>query len=246
MNALVFQLYGPMLSWGDIAVGEERPSAAHPGRSALLGLLGAALGVERTDSAGQRALAAAVRFGVEVTAAGVPLWDFHTAQTATKPAIRRAPEGVRNRAELLALDEVKTILSKREYRCEAFYRVVTFARSEGAAPSLSRLREALCAPRFPLYLGRRSCPLALPLDARLVEADTLESALGAVKLEAPATGVLNGLRVGEPSYLWEEGVPTGMAPDRTFTRRDESIDRGQWLFTTRREHQHVGRPAGRS
>ncbi len=246
MNALVFQLYGPMLSWGDIAVGEERPSAAHPGRSALLGLLGAAVGVERTDAAGQRALADAVRFGVEVTAAGVPLWDFHTTQTATKPAIRRAPDGVRNRAELLALDEVKTILSKREYRCEAFFRVAAFGRGNADGLPLSGILDALQSPRFPLYLGRRSCPLALPLDARLVQADTLEAALSAAEPAGPARVVLNRLRTGEPSYVWEEGVPTAMTPDRTFTRRDESTDRGQWLFTTRREHQHVGRPAGRS
>lgn len=246
MNALVFQLYGPMLSWGDIAVGEERPSAAHPGRSALLGLFGAALGIERSDAPGQRALADSVRFGVEVTAAGVPLWDFHTAQTATKPAIRRAPGGVRNRAELLGLDEVKTILSKREYRCEAFFRVAAFGRADPGGPTLGRILDALRAPRFPLYLGRRSCPLALPLDAQLVEAESFEAALGAAKPGGPAVAVLNRLRTGAPSYVWEEGVPTHMSPDRTFTRRDESTDRGQWLFATRREHQHVGRPAGRS
>ena len=43
MEALIFQLYGPLASWGAPAVGETRPSSDHPGRAALLGLLASAL-----------------------------------------------------------------------------------------------------------------------------------------------------------------------------------------------------------
>ena len=46
---LVFQLYGVLAAWGDIAVGEYRPSLGHPTKSAVTGLLGAALGVDRSD-----------------------------------------------------------------------------------------------------------------------------------------------------------------------------------------------------
>ncbi len=42
-NYLVFQLYAPLAAWGGQAVGQERPSDDHPSRSALLGLLAAAL-----------------------------------------------------------------------------------------------------------------------------------------------------------------------------------------------------------
>ena len=48
---LVFRLYGPMCSWGDIAVGEVRPSTVHPAKSAILGLIAAALGIKRPDTA---------------------------------------------------------------------------------------------------------------------------------------------------------------------------------------------------
>src|SRR6266699_2816470 len=47
---LVFRLYGPMCSWGDIAVGEVRPSTMHPSKSAILGLVAAALGLKRPDT----------------------------------------------------------------------------------------------------------------------------------------------------------------------------------------------------
>src|SRR6185295_12377864 len=61
---LVFRLYGPLASWGEVAVGEVRPSNLHPTRSALLGLLGAALGLRRSDEAALADLARTVRFAV--------------------------------------------------------------------------------------------------------------------------------------------------------------------------------------
>ena len=46
---LIFRLYGMMASWGDIAVGELRPTFDHPSRSAIVGLLAAALGIRRDE-----------------------------------------------------------------------------------------------------------------------------------------------------------------------------------------------------
>ncbi len=54
---LVFRLYGPLASWGDIAVGEQRPTTPHPSKSAVLGLIAAALGVRRDEEERQQALA---------------------------------------------------------------------------------------------------------------------------------------------------------------------------------------------
>ena len=58
---LLMRLYGPLASWGEIAVGESRHSAMHPSKSALIGLLAAAVGVERSDEAGQQAMAKELR-----------------------------------------------------------------------------------------------------------------------------------------------------------------------------------------
>ena len=54
---LTFALVAPMASFGGLAVGERRSGWDRPGRSAVLGLIGACLGVEREDDAGQAALA---------------------------------------------------------------------------------------------------------------------------------------------------------------------------------------------
>ncbi len=47
---LCFRLHGPLASWGDIAVGERRPTSPHLSRSAVLGLVAGALGIRRDDA----------------------------------------------------------------------------------------------------------------------------------------------------------------------------------------------------
>ena len=55
---LIFRLYGSMASWGDIAVGEFRPTFDHPSKSAVIGLIAAAMGIRRDEEERQRELAA--------------------------------------------------------------------------------------------------------------------------------------------------------------------------------------------
>jgi len=77
---LCFWLQGPLCSWGDIAVGEVRPSQGHPTKSAVLGLLAGALGVDRFDQAAHDALHQGLSLAVLVVAPGQPLRDFHTVE----------------------------------------------------------------------------------------------------------------------------------------------------------------------
>ena len=44
LNFLIFQLYGQMAAWGEIAVGEYRPSRDYPSKSALIGMVAAGFG----------------------------------------------------------------------------------------------------------------------------------------------------------------------------------------------------------
>ena len=47
---LIFQLHGPMASWGVDAPGDVRHTHELPSRSALLGLLAAGVGIRRDDT----------------------------------------------------------------------------------------------------------------------------------------------------------------------------------------------------
>ena len=144
---LLLRLYGPLASWGEIAVGESRHSAVHPSRSALLGLLGAALGIERHDDAGQQALADGYRFGIKLECLGSPLRDYHTVQVGVPPRKFQ----FRSRRQELAADKINTILSTREYRCDSLA-VVAVEAMPTAPANLPALAQALRKPHFALYL----------------------------------------------------------------------------------------------
>jgi len=95
------QLYGPFSAWGDIAVGGERPTATHPGRSAILGMLAAAAGIRRDEEAKHIALERGYGMSVRMESAGSFLKDYHTTQVPPQVAMKKHP-GVTRRDEMMA------------------------------------------------------------------------------------------------------------------------------------------------
>lgn len=240
---LLLRLYGPLASWGEIAVGESRHSAVQPSRSALLGLLAAALGIERSDDAGQQALTQGYRFGIKLECPGMPLRDYHTVQFGVAPRKTH----FRSRRQELYADKVGTLLSTREYRCDSLALVAVEALPE-APYSLEQLAEALQRPHFPLYLGRKSCPLALPLAPRRASAATLREVLDETPqgsllalLERqpeqrwPSPADRRAFRLGQARYYWEDGMNAGMEASFDSWRHDQPLSRRRWQFAPRRE-----------
>ncbi|BCX83024.1 CRISPR system Cascade subunit CasD [Methylomarinovum caldicuralii] len=232
---LLFQLYGPLASWGEPAVGEYRPSATHPGKSQIAGLLGAALGLTRDREEELAALAGGYGLAVRIDAEGELLRDYHTTQV---PPARRG-RTFTTRAEELAVDDLYTILSQRDYRVEAAWTCVLWATASAPYP-LADLAEALRRPRFTLYLGRKSCPPALPLRPELIDSATLKDAFAGYPLD-DRLGWLK--RPERHRYFWEEPLPDGLASGFTaqeklwvVPRRDRPGSRRRWQFATRDEH----------
>ncbi|MCU7928268.1 MAG: type I-E CRISPR-associated protein Cas5/CasD [Candidatus Thiodiazotropha sp. (ex Dulcina madagascariensis)] len=228
---LLFRLYGPLVSWGETAVGEVRPSAPWPGRSSIFGLLAAALGIRRDEEEKHRALADGYGVAVCVESSGELLRDYHTTQV---PPERR---GVRHhtRGDELRADALHTILSQRDYRNDALYTVAVWRKAESADESLEVLVKMLEKPRFTLYLGRKSCPPALPLKPHLVQADSLRNAFD--QAEFPDRDILSGLPLtNERIFVWEAVISEGMDALQVNKRRDDSISRKRWQFTERNEY----------
>ncbi len=256
---LVFQLYGPLASWGDIAVGETRPSALTPAKSTVLGLVAAALGLKRPDptmeeaernqwESQQNALSKGYGMAVKTHAFGVPLSDYHTAQVPSSGTGRNRKTFHTRHDEITwhSRSELNTILSRRDYRQDAFCRIALWTREE-APISLAKLCEKLLAPHFTLYLGRKACPLALPLDPQIIFAKSMEEALCLFNsrklfrllLTAWGKSTRSFLkRAADPSplLLWDHDAETMMSPQQTITRRDESLSRRRWQFSVREEH----------
>ena len=103
---LLFRLHGALASWGDIAVGDIRPSYRHPSKSAVIGLIAAALGVEREKYEKQSELAK-LSFSVRIDATGVPIDDYHTVQAPSEQAIKHD----RGKNFWTRIDEIEAINS---------------------------------------------------------------------------------------------------------------------------------------
>ena len=234
---LVFQLYAPLVSWGDQAVGQERPSADHPSRSALLGLVAAALGIDRADDAQHKKLSAACRFGTKLYLPGLALRDFHTTQV---PPSNKKTHHLYTRKDELSESKVGTILSFRTYQQDSYSVVGLWLESAEKTWSLSQLQTSLNNPHFQLYLGRKSCPLALPLNPNIIESERLDKALDQYTVATQLKSI-----IGNPDkarYYWEQSDKIGMDGEQSYSapRYDHPTSRQRWQFTSRDEYVRFG------
>ena len=163
---LILKLQGPMQAWGTHTYEDFRPSNLFPTRSGLLGLLGACLGIDRSDHDGLDTLARSVEFTVKVVQGGVKLSDYHTIMEARR-ANRKPKEG-------------ETVQTRREYLFNASF-LVAVGERPSAPICLDAIAQAVQKPVFTPSLGRRSCPLSVPLYVTSQEAETGKDILCAMK-----------------------------------------------------------------
>ena len=238
---LVFQVHGPMVSWGATAVGEERPSLGQPSKSAILGLLAGSMGLRRDEEQQQAGFFNAYGMAVSVDGRGVLSTDYHTVQA---PAESKGGFYETRKDELSADPRlIKTLLSSRQYRNDALYRILIWIATPNPPYSLAELAEGLRRPVLTPYLGRKSCPPALPFDPKVVDAPDIKEALG--KADFKGDEFLGPLPLDpNPAVYWEAGVEPGFETIQSFTRRDRVVSRRRWQFGERTEFQGRSEPAG--
>lgn len=237
---LVFQLYAPLASWGEEAVGEVRHSSSIPTRSALLGLLAAAVGIKREEEA--RLNQFNQHYYVAVRALSRQeswLRDYHTVMM---PRENKKRTYATRRDELrLAPEEVGTIVTQREYRCDAYYHIALKETPQAVLP-LEALSEALVAPHFPLYLGRKACPLALPLSPRIIHGTLAEAFRQAEReLPDPKAPGLASLITSNPECYWDDPEEMSITVYGQHKCADQPVSRLRWQFGDRiRFHGRLG------
>jgi CRISPR system Cascade subunit CasD len=237
---LTATLYAPFASFGGLAVGERRESETRPTRSGLIGLLGAALGIERADEAGQQALSL-YGFATQTSAGGQPLTDYHTAQM---PGQKRNRRFFTRAGELgVPKTELNTVLTSRDYRMDTLFIWAIWPR-EGSVWTLHELATSLNRPRFSLSLGRKSCPLGLPLAPHIGDFGNARAALGAHfnglrarEEEAGLPKVCQILRAAPREIIMDQADATaqGEVTAQIISRRDIPVSRARWQFTLRQE-----------
>jgi len=236
---LLFRLHGPMASWGDIAVGEYRPSYGHPSRSAVLGMIAAALGLRRDEEVAHRTLASSYGYGVRVDASGHLLRDYHTAQVPASGTGKNRHRFLSRREELAGpKEDLSTVLSTRDYRCGGLFTAVLWPIVSPPPYAMETLAERLKNPVFTLHLGRKCCPPALPLQPTIVIAETLRDALMRVSFQ-DADDVSFLYSSGDVSVFWDGEEAQGFEKVQTVSCRDQPESRVRWQFSNRREHRAV-------
>lgn len=146
MPTLLLRLAAPLQSWGSSSKFETRTTERMPTKSGVIGMLAAALGLPRDADLSELS---ALKFGVRADREGEDITDFHTAHSAKA-----------------------SYITYRHYLTDAVF----LAGLEGDLNTLKKLEFALKNPKFPLFLGRRSCPPTLPIIIGIRE-KTLETAL---------------------------------------------------------------------
>lgn len=181
-QSLLLHLHGPLQAWGPAGAGNHRNTLAHPTRSGVVGLLGCALGLAR-DSVRLGELDDAVSFAVRIDAPGTHVRDFRTATVAkdVHPDRQDLPRGAAlarargdRRAVRAAMVEqvpgTETKIGVDGFRQDARFTVAL----GGPDDLLAELAQALRSPRWPLFLGRRSCPAPFDLCGGVVDGDPLD------------------------------------------------------------------------
>lgn len=129
MSTLLLRLAAPMQSWG-LDKFERRGTERLPTKSAVIGIVAAALGRKRNEPIDDLM---SLGFAVRVDNEGVVICDFQSSKEEKK---------------------TNPHISKRYYLADAMFLVGL----EGEGALLNEIDCALRNPVFPLFLGRRSCP----------------------------------------------------------------------------------------
>lgn len=146
MFTLLLRLAGPLQSWGSESKFEIRRTEPIPTKSGVLGMVGAALGRRRDESIEDLKK---LRFGVRADQPGILLTDFHMARNDKFPYITR-----------------------RYYISDG---VFLAGLESDDLNFLKKIEWSLKHPQFPLFLGRRSCPVTLPLVLGIKELPLFEA-----------------------------------------------------------------------
>ncbi len=149
-NTLFLRFEGPLQAWGNHeSKFVVRRTGEAPSKSGIIGMLCCAMGISRPDARERLPRLNELRLGVRIDEPGVRWWDYHTVGAGMRMRIAEG-EGKHKQGALL---------TRREYLCDASF----LAAVQGDPALISELREAMSAPKWTLYLGRKSCIPSRPL-----------------------------------------------------------------------------------
>lgn len=188
MPALAFYIDAPLQSWGASSKFQYRETSSFPTKSALVGLVAAALGIDKhelTENAKLQSIAA-----LKLTVARLiknqrfpsRLIDFHTVGAGYKPIDKndksswnammcnhKASGGIKKTNA-----SPNAVITHRSYLTDAKFVVLL----EGDEAILAEVQAALLNPVWGIWFGRKTCLPASPLSPQM--ANSRQGALDAL------------------------------------------------------------------
>jgi CRISPR system Cascade subunit CasD len=200
---LALYLDAPLQSWGYQSRFDRRTSLSYPTRSGIVGMICAAMGIDRTDTDGLRVLDP-LSVSVYTFRQGRRLVDFHTIGGGWDKKVN--PKAVVPKAKG---GPGQTVVSRREYLQHSRFGVVI----EADTGLGDRIARALVNPVWGIWMGRKSCIPASPVfhGQFASEHDAL------AKLSALAESDV--LRSIQEVDLFDEGTDTLMDHPLDFSLR---------------------------
>ncbi|ENO79098.1 type I-E CRISPR-associated protein Cas5/CasD [Thauera sp. 63] len=207
MATVLLRLMGPMQSWGTTSRFDERDTGKEPSKSGVLGLVAAALGIDRENWRDLKPLCR-LRMGVRHDRPGVPKRDYQTAQ------------------RVISADGSKihdTAVTTRHYLADAAFLVGLCGEDRAL---LERIHGALADPVWPLALGRKSYvpsePIWMPdavVDADLRATLVQWPAVASPRPDSPRTPRILSLESPDRSGLMKMDQPLSSFAERRFGPR---------------------------
>jgi len=199
MSTLLLRFAAPIQSWGSTSRFQWRGTSREPTKSAVIGMLAAALGRRRTEPIDDLT---EIEFGVRIDQPGRVIRDFQTAKSA---------------------DGKLAFISNRDYLSDAVFLVGIQASDE----QLQVYEQALLHPYYPLFLGRRSCPPTQPFVLGIRSGKSLVEALKDEPWQASgfhqkrfqrqlqiSLEIVADVRYGAPNSYTQRDVPVSF--DQTY------------------------------
>lgn len=204
-SLIALYLDGPLQSWGNQSRFDRRTTLSFPTRSGIIGLLSAALGIDREDSRSVRRLDQ-LQIEVIFLRSGKRLEDFHT--------VGGGYDSKREKQKITRTAEGKTgnvVVTRRHYVQES--RFCVFLRADSRL--LEEIAEALENPRWGIWLGRKNCIPASPVFQGFftTEREALEHIQSLALDNKP-------FRIVREVDTFEEGTDTLLDRPLNFARRE--------------------------
>lgn len=202
---LALYLEAPLQSWGHQSRYDYRTSLSYPTRSGILGLICAAMGIDRNDTASLQRLNP-IKMITYIFRKPSHLIDYHTTGGGYDNSIKSAfivPTANGKKQ--------KTSVTYREYTENGRFGVIL----SGNLSLMKEIAEALKNPRWGIWLGRKSCIPTSPIFQGIYNTheESLQNLIKISGVERPKREILE-------VDQFDEGTDTIMDIPLDFAKRE--------------------------